>query len=250
MRYYSRAFSLASLLLGISSIASSADAPAPLLSDGDYPRMVEPTVKLVQTSLAGTPNRRAADKARLAVIMLAAFAQQNLKGADAQQRATVRDAALIIAGMIQKKQFAEALKEVERLPNLPANPDAKKERVKLIGPYLDVEELMGQFRSEKVGGLGIEARLDQLSVEKGGAVSAAAMTDELRLMAVRTAVAAELAREHVPMNKAPLWQKFADQMRKSAGELADAVKTKDGKSAFGAATRLNNSCNDCHKEFR
>jgi hypothetical protein len=244
-----RTFGLVALLT-CCSLAGSADVSTPLLSDADYPRLIKPTVKLIQASLAGNPNRRAADKARLAVVMLAEFAQQNLKGPDAQQRATVRDAALVIAGMIQKKQFAEALKEVERLPSLPVNPDAKKEKVKLLGPYLDVEELMGQFRSEKVGGLGIEARLDQLNVEKGGTVSAAAMTDELRLLAVRTAIAAELAREHTPDKKPKQWQNFADQMRKSAGELADAVKAKDGKSAFGAATRLNNSCNDCHKEFR
>jgi hypothetical protein len=220
------------------------------LPDSDYALLIEPSAKLIQEALAGQPNRRAADKARVAAVMLAEFAQQNLGGADAQKRASVRDAAVAIARLIRDKDYTAAAKEAARLPNLPANPNAKKERVKLLGPSLDIEDLMTQFRASKAGGLGIEGLLDQLATEKNETVSAAALTGELRLLAYRTAIAGAMAREHVPKMKPKEWQGYADEMRKSAVALAEAVGSKDGKRAYAAVERLNASCNQCHKEFR
>jgi hypothetical protein len=237
--------------LGIATLGSAAaDGPKPALPDADYTLLVEPSARLIQEALAGQPNRRVADKARVAALMLAEFAQQNLAGLDAEKRASIRDAAVAIARLIHAKEYAAAAKEAARLPSLPANPKAKKERLKLMGPHLDIEDLMTQFRAAKAGGLGIEALLDQLATEKNETVSAAAMTDELRLLAYRTAVAGEMAREHVPKMKVKEWQAYADDMRKSAVGLAEAVQAKDGKKAYAAVERLNTSCNQCHKEFR
>jgi hypothetical protein len=109
---------------------------------------------------------------------------------------------------------------------------------------------MSQFRSTKLGGLGIEELLDELAVAKGEALPAASLTDPLRLLAYQTAVAGVLAREHDPKMKAKEWQSLADQMRDSAVDLAVAVKAKDGKTAYQAVMRLNGSCNQCHKVFR
>lgn len=247
-----RLFNLPALLLACGVLSGMADAAAPLpvVPDAVYGRLLEPSVKLIQASLAGEPTRRAAEKARLAALMLAEFAQQDLQGPDGARRAAVRDAALEVARLIKDKKYTEALDQTQRLPTLPAQLGAKKDRVKLLGPHMDVEELMGQFRAAKVGGLGIEALLDQLAVSKDGIVPAAALTDELRLTAFRTAVAAELAREHVPNMKPKEWLGYADGMRKSALELADAVEAKNGKAAFGAVDRLNTSCNKCHLVFR
>src|SRR5262245_42207707 len=69
---------------------TAADAPKPIVPDAEYPALVEQSAKLIAEALAGSPNRRMADKARVAAVMLAEFAQQNLAGADAGQRATVR----------------------------------------------------------------------------------------------------------------------------------------------------------------
>jgi hypothetical protein len=234
---------LAGVLLG-------ADAPPPLLPSAEYPRLVESSVGLIESALAGEPTRRSAEKARVAAVMLAEFAQQDLRGPDARQRATVRDAALQLAALIKDKKYAEAVAQAKRLPSLPPNAAARLERIKLLGPHLDVEELMSQFRTTRLGGLGIEALLDELAVSKDGKVPTEALTDELRRLAYRTALAAELARDHLPKENPNEWQTRLGEMRKSAVELAEAAKAKDGKAAFTAVERLNSSCNKCHLKFR
>ena len=99
------------VLLASALLAGGADAPvkAPLLPDAAYGKLIEPSAKLIQESLAGEPTRRSVEKARVAALMLAEFAQQNLQGADGAQRATVRDAALHIAGLINDKKYANAV---------------------------------------------------------------------------------------------------------------------------------------------
>jgi hypothetical protein len=236
-------------LFGGTVLAADPAAP-PVLPDAEYPRLLGPSVQTIVTSLAGEPTRRGVEKARVAALMLAEFAQQNLGGADGQQRATVRDAAVQVAALIKDKKYAEAVKLAQQLPTLPANPAARRDKVKLLGTLLDVEELMGQFRSPKVGGLGIETLLDDLGNSKGGLLPPEALTDSLRLLAYQTAVAADLSRQHVPDKKAKDWQAYAEAMRKSALQLGTAVGTKDGKGAFSAIEQLNTSCNKCHKEFR
>jgi hypothetical protein len=89
-----------------------------------------------------------------------------------------------------------------------------------------------------------------LASSKDGAVPAAALTDGLRLTALRTAVAADLTLDHVPNMKPKEWYGFATAMRKAALDLAEAIPTKNGKAAYGAVERLNNSCNKCHLVFR
>lgn len=238
-------------VLTIGSVpGAAADAPQPVLPDSEYALLVEQSAKLITEALAGQPNRRSADKARVAAVMLAEFAQQNLAGADGPQRASVRDAALVIAGLIGDKKFGEAAKEAARLPGLPAKADAKKERVKLVGPHVDVEELMTLFRATKIGGLGIEPLLDRLATEKNETISPPNLTDELRLLAYRIAVAGEMMGGHAPKMKVKEWRTQADAMRRSAADLAEAVKAKDGKKSYAALTRLNTSCNQCHKDFR
>lgn len=239
-----------SWLLTAGAAGVAADAPAPTLPDGDYARTVEPSIKLLQDALGGEVTRRSADKARLAMLMLAEFAQQNLGGPDGPQRAAMRDAALEIAALVKNKKYADAARQAKSLSRLPASKEAKKEKVKLLGPLLDVDELMGQFRSPDKGGLGIEDLLDKLEGAADGQVPAAALNDELRLLAYRTAVAAELCRDHMPPQKGQLWRKLSDDMRQQAGKLAESVQAKDGKAAFQAVEKLNSSCKACHREFR
>ena len=237
-------------LLAGAAQGEAAEAMKPTLPDADYVRTIEPSVKLLQDALGGEVTRRSADKARLAMLMLAEFAQQNLSGPDGAQRATVRDAALEIALLVKNKKYAEAVQQAKTLPKLPASQQTKKEKVKLLGPQLDVEELMGQFRSPDKGGLGIEDLLDKLAGAEDGQVPAAALNDDLRLLAYRTAVAAEVCREHRPPEKAPLWRELSEEMGRQASKLAEAVPAKDGKSAFQAVKKLHSSCKDCHREFR
>jgi hypothetical protein len=237
-------------LLATAAPGGAAEAKSPTLPDADYARTIEPSVKLLQDALAGEVTRRSADKARLSMLMLAEFAQQNLSGPDGLQRATVRDAALEIAVLVKNKQYAEAVLRAKALPKLPASKEAKTAKVKLLGPQLDVEELMGQFRSAEKGGLGIEDLLDKLAGSADGQLPAAALNEELRLVAYRTAVAGEVCGEHLPPLKGPLWRKLSEEMSRQAGKLAESVQAKDGKAAFQAVAKLHASCKDCHREFR
>src|SRR5262249_43903047 len=96
------------LCLTVAGSTTAADGDAPLLPDGDYPKMVKYAVKGIQDALKGSPDDTKATKAHTAAVMIAAYAQQNLSGADGQQRATVRDAALKLAETIKAKKFPEA----------------------------------------------------------------------------------------------------------------------------------------------
>ncbi len=215
-----------------------------------YPLLVTQSAGLIEESLAGEPTRRLAEKARVAALMLAACSQQDLQGPGAAKRATIRDAALDIAAMIKEKKYPDAIAHAKRLPNLMVNATARKERVKLIGTHMEIDELMSQFRGSKIGGLGIEATLDKLGGSKDGKLPNSQLNEELVLIGFRTAVAAELTREHMPPKDAKEWLGYADDMRASSLELAKAVDAGNGKAAFAAVDRLNTSCNKCHLKFR
>jgi hypothetical protein len=215
-----------------------------------FPLLVKQSASVIEESLAGEPTRRAAEKARVAALMLAACAQQDLAGPEAAKWATQRDAALDIAVMIKEKKYPDAIAHAKRLPNLMVNATAKKEKVKLFGTHLEIDELMSQFRGAKVGGLGIETTLDKLGGSKDGVIAKNQLNEELALIAFRTAVAAELTREHMPPKDGKEWLGYADDMRASSLELAKAVDDGNGKAAHAAVERLNNSCNKCHLKFR
>lgn len=221
---------------------------APL--DREYPRLVAQSVPAIREALKGKPTRREADKARIAAMLIAAAAQRNFTGPDGSQRATVRDAALALADFIRNENFEQARKLAAVLPDLKPDSRAKKERVKLLGPRLDVEDLMMQYRPVKVGGWGLEAKFDMLGSQPNGTIAAKELNAQLRLDAYLTAVTAELAAEHKPKTKAEQWLIWAQDMRKQAAALGEAVKAGDGKAGFEALTRLNRTCNQCHQAFR
>jgi hypothetical protein len=181
--------------------------------------------------------------------MIAAYAQANLTGPDAAQRATVRDAALDVAALVKDKKFPEALKKAETLTDLKADPHAKKEAVPL-GKVIEIDDVMWQFRSTKLGGLGLEDRFNDLNGSPDTASLVRELTPQLVLDAYLTAVAAELTAAHMPKENAKDWKALSDEMRNRSLELAAAARKKDGKAAFQALGKLNRSCDKCHQQFR
>jgi Cytochrome C' len=230
----------------------AAEAPPPVLPDADYPRLVAFSADVIRTALKGKPDKRAAERARTAAVMIAAYAQQNLSGRDGQQRATMRDAALELAALIKAKEFDKALKQLDALPNVKADAKVKKEKLKMIGAAIELDDLMAQFRQPARGGLGIEVRLDDLGAAEGGTVPAKELDDLLLWQAYLVAVAAEITAEHTPEDKDKVknWQTYAAAMRQHASTLAAAAKAKEGKAAFRALEQLNQACAKCHKDFR
>jgi hypothetical protein len=237
---------LPSLLL---TCSLAADRPAPLVPDEDLPALLDESVRGIHKALDGKPVKRAGQQARVVALMLAAYAQQDLAGKDGVHRATVRDAAVALADTIKGGDYAAALKQADALAKLTANPKASRDHVKLLGPQLDIEEVMSQFRPPKPGDPGLESQLDELAGSKDAVLSADALAS-LRLTAYQCAVAADLSRDHVPSENAAAWPGMVEAMRKASVELTAAIKAKDGKAAFVAVGRLNTSCRQCHKTFR
>jgi hypothetical protein len=181
--------------------------------------------------------------------MIAAYAQENLGGADGQQRATVRDAALKLADTIQSKKYAEAIKQAGAIASLPADANAKKEKIKLVDKHLPYRDLMNQFNHPPEGGWGIHRELYAYQLGMKSAIPQADLREPLLLKAYQVAVTAELVESKVPRTKEKEWSNYASSLRKGAVELADAVKAKDGKAGLDAISKVTNSCTNCHKVF-
>jgi hypothetical protein len=224
----------------------AADAALP----GDvYAALQDSSLTIIRESLQGEVRGRAATRAATTAVLLAAFAQQDLDGADAARRMAVRDACLEIAALIRKKDYAAALKRLEAVPNLVGDPKAKRERIKLE-TKTDYKDVMTLFRSPRSGGLGIEDRLDTLAGNATDSVPMKDLTEVALLDAYRSAVAAELLHGYQPQAGAQEWHKLSDAMKQQSLALATAVKAKDGKAAATAVQQLNRTCNKCHQEFR
>jgi hypothetical protein len=198
-----------------------------------------------------TPNRRAAVRARVSAVMLAAAAQQDLAGKDAAQRAALRDTAIEVARRIANQEYDQARQLARTLPKLPPRAVFTKDKVKLLGPHLEMDELMSAFRKTSLGGLNIEAELDRLENDsENQTLAPAEMTEALQVAAQQTALAGELLQDYRPAENAPQWRKSSEVMQRTALELTRAVKAKDGKAAYQAVVQANANCTACHKLFR
>lgn len=217
-----------------------------------FGRLLARSTAVIQEALKDdTPNRRAADRARVVAVILAEAAQQDLAGADAGKRATTRDAALDLARLIRGQEFAKARKLAQGLPSLPPSASAKKEKIPLLGAHIEMDEVMSVFRKLTLGGLEIESEFDRLENDsENQIVPAADLTEKLELFAYQTALAADLVKNHKPDKEPAQWRQRSELMRQSALELALAVKAKDGKAAYRAVSNGNANCTACHKTFR
>lgn len=233
----------------LATAGQAADEPAQVLPDADYAKMLKYLAKGIQDALKGSPSEEQATKARTAAVMIAAAAQQNLSGADAAQRAAVRDAALKVAEAIRDKKYAEASKQAGALATLPADASARKEKVKL-DRYVKIRDLMNQFNFPKEGGWGIDGKLYgyQLGMK---AIPAADLKDQFMLEAYQVALTVDLVRQRCPDDaKQKEWEGYVEAVRKAAVQLADAVKAKDAGASKDAIRQMTTNCTQCHKAFR
>lgn len=229
----------------------------PLVPDADYPKVLDQQVKVLQETmkLLGeakdmTEKKKWGEKARCAAVLIAAAAQDNLKGPDAAQRAAVRDGALNVAALVKADKAAEAAKLADGLKTVKGDGKAKTERVKLFEAHIDIQELMSQYKLAKAGGQGTESALLKLATDKKKVVQPGAITDHLLATAYVTALTGELTGEYKPAKNAKDWQALAADMRKGGLEFAETLKAKDGKGAFNALNKMNTSCSVCHEKFR
>ncbi|MBL8799678.1 MAG: hypothetical protein JNM56_37695 [Planctomycetia bacterium] len=241
----------AALALGVwlvGAAPSSAQNKDQVLPDADYPKMLQYGVKSVKDALKGaSPKEEFVAKARTTAIMIAAYAQQNLEGADAQQRATVRDAALKLAKTIDGKKYAEAIKEADALLTVKEDPKAKKDKIKLIDE-LKFRELMNQFNHPPEGGYGIHRDFYQYQLGMKG-IPPTDLRDPLMFKAYQVAVSGDLINSRTPKKNEKEWAGYSADMKRAGLDLAEAVKAKDGKAGLDAIAKITNSCTNCHKIF-
>src|SRR5262249_22306270 len=211
------------LMVSLAGSGSAADPKGQLLPDDDYPKMVKYAVKSIQDALKGTPDDVKATKARTAAIMLAAYAQQNLGGADGQQRATVRDAALKLADTIEKKKYADASKQAGAIATVAADPNAKKEKV-AIEKQIPVRDLMNQFNHPPDGGYGIDRQFYAYRLGMKQKIPTDELKESLLVMAYQVAITAEMVNSKTPKSKEKEWDNHSSEVMKGAVMLAEAVK--------------------------
>jgi hypothetical protein len=227
-----------------------ADEAATLVPAADYPKLVAASTKIIQESLAGEVDKKTATKAKTQAAMIAAYAQ--LTTGSPAERATLRDAALQLAASLENGKYDDARQQAGRLGNLPVNPAANPQPVPLLEKHVYIEEVMGQFKLPRAGGLELESKLLRLGAS--GRISRAlpetSLDEALQLTALQTAVTARLTREFVPEKNKKAWDEYCDEMEKAAVNLAAATRAKDAKAAYTALVQLNESCKKCHDDFR
>jgi hypothetical protein len=236
---------LSLLALGIwfltfSGVGTAADPKDPLIPAADYDKTLEAEVKVLEEALKAPKDKGQPLKAKVAAILVAAIAQDDLSGANAGQRATVRDAALKVYELVDQKKFDDAKKKAEELLTLKADPAAKAMKVKL-SDKVSAADLMTQFSPPKAG-LGYEKVL--IGLDKGK------VDEKTPIIAQHVAIIAELTRQITPDKTPKKWEDFADSMRANSIDLAAAAVKKDTKAVKAAVSKLNSACGDCHGIYR
>lgn len=139
-----------------------------------------------------------------------------------------------------------------------------------LGPQ-DLGEMMNLLRTKAKGGEGTAPELQynaKLKNQNGiepliGALAQKQLTDdnaaktskELELLAYRIAVMGAITHDNPPSERVakdsvPGWQKSALEMRDAAVALAEAANKKDAAGIQKASTRLENTCTQCHRDYR
>ncbi len=200
-------------------------------------------------------------------ILIAAVAQSS-KG-DAQQLATIRDAAMTLKSTLAKKNYDEAKKQVAALPALKADPKAVTRPVALTEKG-DLEKAMRLLKVRDSGGLGfaskpvkgtpdgMESRLLALQRKALTPTELATQADDIVRMANVLAVIAQMTEANTPAKKVgdkdpKDWRAFQEAMLKNTLALGEAARKKDPKESPAAirtiAKALNDSCSSCHEKF-
>ncbi len=102
---------------------------------------------------------------------------------------------------------------------------------------------------------GIEALINALAAKKLSEANLGKMAHELELLGYRVATIGALTLQRGPAEKKKgiedrLWDEQAVVMRDAAVELAVAAGKKDGPAILEASKRLENTCVECHMNFK
>jgi len=126
----------------------------------------------------------------------------------------------------------------------------------------DLEEVMDVFKIKKKGGRawpgaketdGIEAKYREVARDGDkNAAKNAAMYEEIALTTAAVGLIAEAKAPEKDSGKKlrKNWVQWSQDMQEGAHALAKAAQSKAAAEVKSAATKVNNSCNACHSDFR
>jgi hypothetical protein len=222
--------------------------------------------KVIQDELrAPAPNERALIKMRATALLIAAQAQSGRGARDVWQRAALRDNALKVQKALAEGKIDVARKRAAALFDINGQPaDTRPVPLKDLMELDEVERLM---KIRRVGGFGfgpppggahpdgIELKLFTLVRKELTPAQLDAEAAHLARAAAVTGAMTNLLDAYTPDkkvgNKDPKeWKAHTVAMRAAAGELESAAKSKNAKTVKAAATRLVDSCSNCHITFR
>src|SRR5262249_34826479 len=127
------ALALGIWFLAIPSSTAGGGAGAPMLTDAQFNELVKRAAVDVDEGLKDWKDSKTKQtdkvhhlrKARGAAIMIAGYAQANMGSANAKERASLRDAALKLAALIEKESLPAARKQLDEIKaGVKANPGA------------------------------------------------------------------------------------------------------------------------------
>lgn len=226
----------------------------PVLPEADLTRLVDADAKLIKDALAKGDDKKAVEKARIAALMIALYAQSSMgrDGANAKELASLRDSALKVATALGDGKVDEAKKGADDLSSKPKAVDGAKTTAVELQKGLEADKLMKQFAAERAGGLNLEKDLIDFQKKKK---FAAADYDRMVYVGYKTALIGELTEALAPdkdegKKKKKDWVGWSEDMRKLGVDVAEAAKSKKDKELKTALGKLNGKCTACHDVFR
>jgi soluble cytochrome b562 len=143
-----------------------------------------------------------------------------------------------------------------------ADKDIAEKAGKIKKKYEELNTVMHIFKPKAKGGIGlgkngegIELKIISLGKRKLAGPALTKEKDELIKMADINVAMAAVAKHYAPSKPKggkgkKDWDGHADDMKKAAEELRKAAKAGNADDVKKAANNLNNSCNNCHTDFR
>jgi cytochrome c556 len=228
---YAAAFILFSLVVGASPGGDKAAPWKPFLPEDAHGVLAMRSMTAVaEAGKAGNKERAEVEEAISAGYVLSVERKSGELKESARQ-----DEIAKIRGKMQRKEIFVEMMETFR--------NRTKQRVDGIHADLQYQPKLKNQNS-------IEALIGALATKKLSEENLAKVEKELPLLSYRIAVMANLSQHAAPAKDTERWIKLASDMRDSAISLAKAATKKDANGIFKAADALQDSCINCHREFK
>ena len=242
---------LAGFSLSVALVLVATGSGQPPVPTKDIDKLIIQDGKYIQEELSKDKlTKKGKKKVQIATVMVAVYAHAASTKSNEQSMATLQHQAERVLKAVDDGKLEDARKAAKLLvPDLAADPSIKPLP---LAPEkaVDLEALMRQFSSDKVGGFGMEKALEDLVEGKGiDFEKAANLANKTAMIAVVAGHSFAPAKDDGKKTKAA-WLGFAKEMKAGALELAAAAHAKKEADVNKLADNLSKSCVNCHDVFR